>query len=151
MHNARHHRAVFLPNRQNIAIRAHGDDGILQIFLEIWVVNHAVQPLANTFIARAHLAADLKQLVARAIRDFILADDRVGNGLLDGLERRKPRGIRAHQRRILPITMASRAARAARRLAPISINARGERDEPICARCSEACTSENESIGVPPK
>ena len=51
----------------------------------------------------------------------------------------------------LSVTMASRAARAARRLAPISINARGERDEPICARCSEACTSENESIGVPPK
>ena len=103
MHNARHHRAVFLPNRQNIAIRAHGDDGILQIFLEIRVVNHAVQPLANPFIARAHLAADLEQLVARAIRDFVLADDRVGNGLLDGLERRKPRGVRAHQRRILPV------------------------------------------------
>ena len=51
----------------------------------------------------------------------------------------------------LSVTMASRAARAARRLAPISINARGERDEPICARCSEARTSENESIGVPPK
>ena len=66
-------------------------------------MNHAVQPLANTFIARAHLAADLKQLVARAIRDFVLADDRVGNGLLDGLERRKPRGVRAHQRRILPV------------------------------------------------
>ena len=103
MYNARHHRAIFLPNRQNIAICAHGDDGVLQVFLEIRVVDHAVQPLADTFIARAHLAPDLKQLVACAIRDFVFADDCVGNGLLDRLERRKPRGVRTHQRRILPI------------------------------------------------
>ena len=80
--DARHHAAVFLLDRQHIAVGAHGDDGLLEVFLRGRAVDHAIEPLADALVAGAHLAADGEQLRARAVGDLLLTEDRVADGLL---------------------------------------------------------------------
>ena len=129
VHDARHHGAVLLLDRQDIPVAAHGDDRFLQIFGVRRAVDHAVQALAHALVAGAHLAADGKQLRAGAVRNLLLADDRIADGLLHIFERRQARGVcRDHRRASAVIDQRIAAgARRAQRSADVHQRARGQR------------------------
>ena len=89
MNDARYHGTVFLFDRQHIPLTAHGDNRILQILGICGAMDHAVQLFSHALIARTHLASDGEKLWTGTVGNLFLADNRIGNCLLNAFEHRK--------------------------------------------------------------
>ncbi len=79
VHKAGHVGAALCLNGNAVAVAAHGDDAILKVFGKAGGTDHLVKLFAHALVGAADLAADLKQLRGRAVRDFLLAENGGGN------------------------------------------------------------------------
>ena len=81
MHKPRHRVLVFYPHRQDIAVGAHGDNGLLQSLRIGRGRENFVQRVPRPGGSGTHLPADIGQIRRRAVGNLILA----GDGRVDSL------------------------------------------------------------------
>ena len=75
MHQPRHRTLVIRADRQDIAVRTHGDDWLLQCFGVGWRGENLVEGLPGPCGGRPHLAADIRKIGGCTVGDFILCRD----------------------------------------------------------------------------
>ena len=74
MHKATDLRLVLRADGQNIAVVAHGDDAVLQIF-RAFAAQIFGEPGADPLVQQADVAADVVQLVARVVTHLIVGEN----------------------------------------------------------------------------
>ena len=79
VHQSGHKLPAFRAHGNDIAPVAHGDDGILQIFLQAGIADISVEPLAHFVVERADVAANVVQFRRGAVGDFVFRKDGVIN------------------------------------------------------------------------
>ena len=102
MDQAGYVRPALRLDRQDIAAVALGDDGVLQV-LRVVAAKERVQFLTHSVGEQAQVTPDVVELRAGAVRDLILGQDGVEDGLL-----KFPVGVQVRrqlrdQRRVLPV------------------------------------------------
>ena len=143
---------------------ALGDDGVLKIFDVLGAVNDLVQHLARLGGRGADLAADVGQRGTRLVRNFILADDRRGDALLEILVRNQSaeiaveRGFHVGAATVPLLDGADdvHGARDREKLSRCQTAARLRAPEVACAvfraaegRCAETSAQSDRVVGLP--